>query len=494
MTGNNGGNAAATGNGRNGSGSGNGNGGGGGGHKLLAIFGRYKPAPWRGHYSLSKLFFNVYLLAVSSFVVIALFADVVISTAIRGVTEDYMSRFMRGTIVLIEDELFRHPQAEWPVAIKSIDEKFAYRLEIVDHSTLRLEPKQYDRLDAGEMAVSPDGDILYHRLQESSQVLAVGPLSPRANAEYHGSLSMELRIRLLTWTAIGVVMAVAVWFFVRPFWRDLEAMRKSARAVGEGHLDARAPRIRSSAFNLLAETFDGMAERIQRLIATQKELSSAISHELRTPIARMRFALEMISESDDAHEHDRLRRMMEDDLDELDGLIDSSLTYARFEREPPDLHLSPVEFSPWLEEEIESMRMLGRSLTVSVDTSALPPGLSVELDRKSMPYAITNLLRNAIKYAHSRIAVSAEVVGDRLAVHVDDDGCGIPLDERERVFSAFTRLDSSRDRATGGYGLGLAIARLVLEQHGGEATADEAPLGGARFTLSWPILQSFKKS
>ncbi|MQY51721.1 HAMP domain-containing protein [Rhodocyclus tenuis] len=466
----------------------------GGGHKLLAIFGRYKPAPWRGHYSLSKLFFNFYLVAVSSFIIIALFADFVISMAIRGVTEDYMSRFMRGTIVLIEDELFRHPRVEWPTTIKSIDEKFAYRLEIVERWTLRLEAKQAERLDSGEMAVSPDGDILYHRLKETSQVLAVGPLSPRANAEYHGSLSLELRIRLLTWTVIGLVLAIAVWFFVRPFWRDLEAMRQTARALGEGQLDARAPLVRSSAFDLLAATFDGMAERIQRLIATQKELSSSISHELRTPIARLRFALEMISETEDGPERDRLRRMMEDDLDELDGLIDSSLTYARYEREPPALHLSPVEFAPWIEEEVESMRILGRNIELVVDTQALPPGLQVELDRKSMPYALTNLLRNAIKYANARIQVSAEVIGERVALHVDDDGPGIPKEERERVFSAFTRLDSSRDRATGGYGLGLAIARLVLEQHGGEASADEAPLGGARFTLTWPVVQSVTKS
>lgn len=460
-----------------------------GGHKLLAILGRYKPQPWRGGYSLSRLFFNFYLLAATSFIVIALFADFVISMAIRGVTEDYMSRFMRGTIVLIEDELFRRPQIEWPKQVKTIDEQFAYRLDIVERWTLRLDPKQSERLDSGELAVSPDGDILYHRLKETSQVLVVGPLSPRANAEYHGSLSLELRIRLLTWTVIGLILAIAVWFFVRPFWRDLEAMRQTARALGEGQFDARAPRVRSSAFDLLAETFDGMAERIQRLIATQRELSSAISHELRTPIARMRFALEMAAETDDHRERSRLRQMMEDDLDELDGLIDSSLTYARFEREPPELNLAPVKFAPWLEEEVDSLRILGRHLDIGVDTSRLPEELQVELDRKSMPYAFTNLLRNAIKYAKKRIVVSAEVDGERIVVHVDDDGCGIPLEERERVFAAFTRLDSSRDRSTGGYGLGLAIARLVLEQHGGEAKAEAAPLGGARFTLSWPVAQ-----
>jgi len=176
--------------------------------------------------------------------------------------------------------------------------------------------------------------------------------------------------------------------------------------------------------------------------------------------------------------------------DELDNLIDSSLTYARFEREQPELHLKPVELSSWLEEEVESMRILSRSLELTVDSSALPAEQRVEIDLKSMPYALKNLLRNALKYAKTRIRVSAEVVGDHIHVHVDDDGIGIQPEERQRVFFAFTRLDRSRDRGTGGYGLGLAIARLVLEQHGGTATADASPLGGARFTLSWPLLQN----
>jgi two-component system sensor histidine kinase RstB len=471
-----------------------GNNGNGSNNKLLAILGRYKPAPWRGRYSLSRLFFNFYLLVMGSFVAVAIFADFVISTAVKGITDDYTSRFMRGTIVLIEDELFRKPRSEWPKTIKTLDNKFAYKLEIVDRWTLKLPKKQTDKLDAGELAIDAEGDVIYHRLKQTSQVLAVGPLSPDRNPEYQRDMPLELRIRLLTWSLIGLCLAVAVWFWVRPVWRDLEAMRQTARALGEGQFEARAPAARSSAFELLAETLNGMAERIQRLIATQKELSSAISHELRTPIARMRFALEMLSETDERDERERLWRMMEADLDELDSLIDSSLTYARFEREQPDLHLTPVELAPWLEEEVEAVRILGRSLELSVDTSNLPATQFVELDRKSMPYAVKNLLRNAIKYARARIVVSAEVSGDRILLHVDDDGIGIPPEERERVFSAFTRLDRSRDRATGGYGLGLAIARLVLEQHGGGASADQSPLGGARFTLSWPLLQAVTKT
>ena len=472
----------------------NGGGNGAGNSRLLDIIGRHKPTPWHGRYSLSRLFLSFYLLVMGSFIAIAFFADFVISTAVRGVTDDYTSRFMNGTIVLIEEDLFRRPRADWPTAIKTLGEKFAYKLDIVDRWTLKLTRKQAEKLDDGELAIDADGNILYHRLKQTPQILVVGPLSPDADPDRPRALPLELRIRLLTWSLIGLCLAIAVWFWVRPVWRDLEALRQMARALGEGHFEARAPEARSSAFELLTETLNGMAERTQRQIATQKDLSSAISHELRTPIARLRFALEMCSETDDLEERSRLWKMMRVDLDELDSLIDSSLTYSRFEREQPELHLASVEMDPWLHEEVDSMRILSRSHELSVDCSALPPGQHAELDLKSMPYALTNLLRNALKYAKTRIRVSSEVVGHRILVHVDDDGIGIPPEERQRVFFAFTRLDRSRDRSTGGNGLGLAIVRLVLEQHGGTAIADASPLGGARFTLSWPVLQSVTES
>ena len=467
---------------------------GGRNRRLLDILWRYKPTPWRGSYSLSRLFLSFYLLVMGSFVAIAFFADFVISTSVKGVTDDYTRRFMQGTIVLIEDDLFRKPRKEWPNAIKTLGRKFSYKLDIVERWTLNLSFKQAEKLDAGELAIDKDGDILYHRLKNTPQVLVVGPLSPDADPDRPRTLPLELRIRLLTWSLIGFILAIAVWFWVRPVWRDLEALRKTARALGEGHFESRAPQARSPAFELLTETLNGMAERTQRLIAMQKELSSAISHELRTPIARMRFAVEMLPDADTADERERVRQMMSDDLEELDNLIDASLTYSRFEREQPELHLTRVDLEEWLNESVDAIRILGKSLELSVDCSALPRGQQVELDLKSMPYALTNLLRNAIKYAKSRIVVSAQVSANRVLIHVDDDGIGIAPDERQKVFSAFTRLDRSRDRATGGYGLGLAIVRLVLEQHEGSALADSSPLGGARFTLNWPLLHTVTQS
>lgn len=451
------------------------------------------PAPRRrfslpaGRYQLSRLFFNVYLLALGSFIAIAIVADFVISTALRDISDDYTRRFMQGTVAMIEEDLFRQRRADWTKRIKVLAERFNYRLGISERDEIQLPPSQAVLLDAGELAISANGEVVYHRLKNTAQILVIGPLSPDRDPENRRFFTLEMRIRILTWGLTGLILAIAVWLWVRPVWRDLEALRQTARAFGEGDFAARAPAARNASFELLAETLNAMAERVQRLIATQKELSSAISHELRTPIARMRFALEMLAETDVREERERLWRMMEADLDELDNLIDSSLTYARFEREQPELQLSQTALVPWLSEQVEDIRILGGKLDITLDTSTVDDGLQVELDRKSMPFAVRNLLRNAIKYAQSRIVVGAELRDGWVTIHVDDDGIGIPEADRETVFNAFTRLDRSRDRTTGGYGLGLAIARLVLELHGGTARAQASPLGGARFTLEWPI-------
>ena len=450
------------------------------------------PDAWRReHFSLSRLFFSFYLVAMGSFVIIVFIADFIISNAQRGITDEYSRRFMRGTIVLIEEDLQRHPSHTWAYHLKSLNEKFSYRLDVVGKETLNLPKAQAEKLDQGGIAIAHNGEILYHHIKGTSKVLMVGPLSARNNPELGESgMPLELRLQLLSWSLIGLIFAVALWFWLRPIWRDLEALSQTARALGEGNFSARNATTRSKLFEPLAITLNGMAERIQQLIANQRELTSSISHELRTPIARLRFALEMLPESDEAAEQERLWAMMEQDLVELDQLIDASLTYSRLERENPTQIFCRTPLAEWLEDEIDALRPLSHDLNIDLDSSALPVDCKTDIIRTMMPYALKNLLRNAFKYAQSKITIHCEITGNRVCIYVDDDGIGIPESERERVFQAFTRLDRSRDRTTGGHGLGLAIVRRVLAMHHGTAKVEDSPLGGARFTICWPLTQN----
>jgi signal transduction histidine kinase len=123
--------------------------------------------------------------------------------------------------------------------------------------------------------------------------------------------------------------------------------------------------------------------------------------------------------------------------------------------------------------------------SASIEIRATADLESVLCEPRYMARAVVNLLRNARAHARSTVTVSLQSEGGRTAIHVDDDGGGIPAGERERVFEPFTRLDDSRDRGSGGFGLGLAIVRQVARWHGGDASITDSPLGGARVSILW---------
>jgi signal transduction histidine kinase len=228
-----------------------------------------------------------------------------------------------------------------------------------------------------------------------------------------------------------------------------------------------------------------MTGRIHLLLQSHKALTSAVSHELRTPLSRLRFSHSLAREEPDGAARDRYLALMEKDIAELDELTSELLDYAKLERGTPDIRLQAVPAGPWLEDLLADAR---HSAEVEKQPAAIHADVGLETLRcepRYMARAVVNLLRNALCHAHARIDVSVGSEGARTVIHVDDDGAGIPPGERHRVFEPFARLDASRARASGGFGLGLAIVRQVARWHGGEAFVTDSPLGGARVTIAW---------
>ncbi len=279
------------------------------------------------------------------------------------------------------------------------------------------------------------------------------------------------------------VPALATWRWVRPTWADLVMVRERATDFSGGRFHTRARESHSVLIGPLARTLNALAMRMERLIAAQRDLANGMSHELRTPLARVRFALEILRDpATEAERHAALDGIAQD-VSELDELIDMSLTYARLEYSSLQASLEPVEIGPWLAAQVRDFAQLHAGKMVEIHLG-VPAELRVSMDTRLMSYAIRNLLRNAGKYARSRIVVgAARGVRGEMLIFVEDDGPGVPAAERARIFEAFVRLD----RHTAGYGLGLAITRQVLQAHRGRIGMAEARvLGGARFELGWP--------
>ena len=203
------------------------------------------------------------------------------------------------------------------------------------------------------------------------------------------------------------------------------------------------------------------------------------------PLAQLKFDLELARGAADPAERDARFEAMAQDVHELEALVDELLVLASLRKAPPyqprevraeDLVKSVIRRAQ------DEMRASGRAIEIEAPRE-LPESLSC--DAKYLSRALVNILRNAALYARSRVALSVEKNGARTVIRVDDDGPGIPAEQRHRLFEPFTRTDDSRGRESGGVGLGLAIVKSVAEWHGGEAQISDSPLGGARVSITW---------
>lgn len=298
--------------------------------------------------------------------------------------------------------------------------------------------------------------------------IQVGPAPP---AEERGWLDF---VPQLFYVAIFVLVAIWLW----PLIRDVDLLTSAARDFAADYRQPMATRDKAGTLRDLAASFDEMAARIASLIQGQKDLTSALSHEIRTPLARIKFAMAVIASKAPIAEE---LGSIEQDVREIDRLIATMLEFARLDHPDMALEWQEVPADEWLE------AAAGRTLLRDGQAlERIAPPLPVRMDPDRMALAASNLLVNACRYARREVRIELAVGEREYTLAVEDDGPGIPEADREKAFKAFARLDDSRSRGTGGYGLGLAIVARVAALHGGAACIETSSLGGARIVVSWP--------
>ena len=389
----------------------------------------------------------------------------------------YWRELTRGVYHVLLEDLKALPPEEWDRYIRRLQPHFGYPISLDSIDDLPLSPAERRQLMDDRIVVKDDGNLFHRCMPGSQKVVTMGPIQ-----EFDSSLWIDV----LVWSIITLTFGLMALIWARPFWLKLKKISIAAQAFGRGEFAARVDLSRRSALSPLATTFNDMAGRIQQLINSHKELTRAVSHELRTPISRIRFSLEMAHAA--GGEPDRLHYLAEigQDVDELDSLVSELLIYARFDRETPDLDQKEQLLSPWL---VNTVRAAKTEFSQTTCTCRIAPdaeAIKAQIAPRFLARAITNLIYNAAKYAKRQVVVSLEKKDQDCLIHVDDDGPGIPEEDRERIFEPFVRVDSSRDRDTGGHGLGLAIVKRIVALHRGRVWVARSPLGGARFTICWP--------
>lgn len=300
----------------------------------------------------------------------------------------------------------------------------------------------------------------------------------------HNEDGMSLTLIVVVVVSIGIaVMLLLIWREITLLDVKRRTFESVTRQIARGRSGGLSKDIPDSSGTLkeLAYSFDSMSSHIERLLKVQREMTNAISHELRTPIARLRFGLEVMKDEVDDSVAPTIEAL-EGDVEELNTLVDEVLTYGKLEGGSLELNFSDFSIHQLISGILQHNHLLLQHLTVDVNIDETS---IVSADEHHLSRALQNLILNASKYAASNITISFSHDADRWQLDVEDDGPGIAFEDRDKVFIPFQRLDNSRTRASGGYGLGLAIVQRIAFWHGGAVLIDASESGGAKFSLIW---------
>jgi two-component system osmolarity sensor histidine kinase EnvZ len=269
----------------------------------------------------------------------------------------------------------------------------------------------------------------------------------------------------------SLALFVVAVLFMRSQVGPIRQLAGAAEAFGKGRDSAAFRIVGASEVRQAAAAFNQMRDRIRRQIAQRTEMLAGVSHDLRTPLTRMKLALAMLGDGADTAD-------LRADVAEMEKMLVGYLAFARGEGREPAVE---IDLKDQLREVVNAGAREGARITL-----AAPDGLVLTVRPDAMRRCLANLIGNASRYAGS-VWVAAVVVGDAVEITIDDDGPGIPPDKRDEVFRPFFRLDPSRNLETGGIGLGLTIARDVARGHGGDLTLHDSPQGGLRARLWLPV-------
>lgn len=398
----------------------------------------------------------------------------------------WSERQWQGSIVLLGEWLATLPSEEREASLAAL-RSGNWPLLLLTTLPDNLTSQQQNQLAMGnvltllaseKLAIS----LLYQVPNQAAWIMA-GPVA-------HGdTLPMNLQLPLL----IGVmaVLCLIIYLIMRRIETRMARLELAATRIASGRLETRVKVESDDFLGRLGMAFNGMANQVQTLLRGQQEMIRAVSHELRTPVARIRFAVQMVEDMTDQPAIRRQLQGIDADIAELDELVDEILTYARLGGETingAELEMALVDCRAMAERVIDTLAPLHKELTLS-----LAEGSEIELlaEPRYLQRALQNLVGNACRYGKKYITIRLWSEEHLVRIDVEDDGPGIPFEARVDIFKPFTRLDDSRARSLGGYGLGLSIVQKIMAGHGGSVTVDTSPtLGGARFTLLIPRRES----
>ncbi|EGA68874.1 sensor histidine kinase [Vibrio sinaloensis DSM 21326] len=322
-----------------------------------------------------------------------------------------------------------------------------------------------------------DEDFLWFRLEGSDSLYE---LSDDKESFLRQKIKFENR---LIWVFAITGFALSGLFLVWRIKRRLNNLEQVTVAFANGDLHKRASEKNSIKLGTLNRSFNVMADKICDLINSNKSLTNAVAHELRTPIFRIQWQADILSDFElPAPQRKAVARIIAD-TEEMEDMVDELLYYARLERGGSELVKQPIDVNDWLEERCSIWRKETELELISVDAK-LPTALYVDV--KLFNRAVDNIVRNAFKFADSKIVIEVWANDEEVVVEVHDDGKGVESEHWPFLFDPFYSANAARNKGKTGHGLGLAIVKQVCDRHNAQVSVGDSYLDGACFTLTFP--------
>ncbi|WP_404340606.1 ATP-binding protein [Pseudoalteromonas mariniglutinosa] len=374
-------------------------------------------------------------------------------------------------------QLTAQPNAARPTFVKQLSDDFNIQLEYRLTQSLALPASLLSEINKPSGLILEDQQGFY--LLYGTEQLAPYHLKLRLEKDTSLATNHDVLLTLLFYTGLCVFMA----FIIAPLAKRLSVLNDAAKRFAQGDLTTRLPISHFTYIKDVEFTFNRMASQIEKLLDENKLMASSLSHDIRTPIACLRFGLDAALECQNSDKvHGYLTRM-EHDLEQMESMLKSYLIFATLEQKANKLTYESSELSCYLNTVIQQatpkLNSQQRILNHHIDK-----GL-IDADLHWLARAIINLLNNACDFAEHHVLLTAKLTSQHLILTVEDDGPGVDEQNREKIFRPFFQAQSHRNRSDKSYGLGLAIAAKVADWHHGSVTVSSSHrLKGACFTIT----------
>lgn len=383
--------------------------------------------------------------------------------------------------LLIQQAVDRTPQDMLPDQIEAFQKSLNRRIEILPAESKYSFVKTPGQEFSNQMTygVYNGRNAFFAPVHAGNDILMIDP----AFAMYKRKPSILLHAYLLA-TAFFLTALFGV-FLTFPIIRNLKKLLEGIERVGHDDLNARVNIPANKPVGTLARCFNNMVERIQLLLDHQKYLTQAVIHEIRTPVSRIRFHLEMLAEADKEIEIRHHAGEIEEEIKELNRLINELSMFSILDQSKTEITSISVCFHDIFEEIVAYYQKISVQIDIVLFNSS-GKELKIIADPVYFKHAVHNILSNAVRHAESKVTIRCDSSVDTIRIEVCDDGPGTPEHARSMVFEPFTRLDDSRSRQSGGFGLGLAIVKRILSIHGATISVGDNFPHGAKIIICWP--------